>query len=228
MKTSLFGVTGSYRGNNFNPPPMTGAERVPDPLASVPFPAAGPCVDLSLKGSGKISKESMTLSPGTYCGGLDINSGSNVRLEPGVYIFKDGELKISASTVTGTDVMIAFTGKGAKFWMTGGAIVKVTSPSSGPYMNMQFMEDRMNEAGNTWVSIGGDSKLEYDGIMYFPNSNIWIFGGSEVTARSPNLIMVGDKLWFQDNSKVVFKQENSRGLPVKDTPRLKTGAKLVE
>jgi hypothetical protein len=93
---------------------------------------------------------------------------------------------------------------------------------------MQFMEDRNSTAGNTWVSIGGDSKLDYDGTMYFPNSNIWIFGGSEVTARSPNLIMVGDKLWFQDNSKVVVKQENVRGLPVKETPRLKFGAKLVE
>ena len=95
-------------------------------------------------------------------------------------------------------------------------------------MNMQFMEDRNSSAGNTWVSIGGDSKLDYDGTMYFPNSNIWIFGGSEVTARSPNLIMVGDKLWFQDNSKVVVKQENVRGLLVKETPRLKFGAKLVE
>jgi hypothetical protein len=47
-----------------------------------------------------------------------------------------------------------------------------------------------------------------------------------VTARSPNLI--GDKLWFQDNSKVVLKQENTRNLPVKETPRLKFGAKLVE
>ena len=47
--------------------------------------------------------------------------------------------------------MIAFTGKGAKFWLTGGAVVKLTSPSSGPYMNMQFMEDRNSTAGNTWV-----------------------------------------------------------------------------
>ena len=227
MKTSLFGVAGNYRGSGFSPKPLAGSDRVPDPLASVPFPTPEPCLDHGIK-NGKIQQETLTLKKGTYCGGLDITAQSNVKLEPGVYVIKDGELKISDSTVTGTDVMIAFTGKGAKFWMTGGAVMKVTSPSSGTYMNMQFMEDRDNGAGNTWVSIGGGSKLDYDGTMYFPNSNIWIFGGSEVTARSPNLIMIGDKLWFQDNSKVVLKQENSRNLPVKETPRLKFGAKLVE
>lgn len=228
MKTSLFGVTGSYRGQNFAPRPTTGSDRLPDPLASLPFPAAGPCIDLGLGPNGKLRQENRTLSPGTYCGGLDITAGSTIRLQPGTYIIKDGELKISDSTVTGNEVMIGFTGKGAKLWLTGGAVMKVTSPASGPYMNMQFMEDRNNGAGNSWVSIGGDSKLDYDGTMYFPNSNIWIFGGSEVTARSPNLIMVGDKLWFQDNSKVVLKQENTRNLPVRETPRLKLGAKLVE
>jgi hypothetical protein len=228
MTSSMFAVAGNYRGSNFSPKPLTGSDRVADPLASLPFPASGICVDLGLSGSGKLQQETRTLLPGTYCGGLDITADSKIRLEPGIYIIKDGELKISGSVVTGTDVMIAFTGKGAKLWLTGGAVVKLTSPSSGPYMNMQFMEDRNSTAGNTWVSIGGDSKLDYDGTMYFPNSNIWIFGGSEVTARSPNLIMVGDKLWFQDNSKVVVKQENARGLPVKETPRLKFGAKLVE
>lgn len=228
MKTSVFGIAGGYRGRNFSPPPLTGSDRLPDPLASVPFPTPGACVDLGLKGSGKLQQANVTLSPGTYCGGLDITAGSTVRLLPGEYIIKDGELKISDSVVTGTEVMIGFTGKGAKLWLTGGAVMKITSPVSGTYMNMQFMEDRNNGAGNTWVSIGGNSKLDYDGTMYFPNSNIWIFGGSEVTGRSPNLIMVGDKVWFQDNSKVVLKQENTRNLPVKETPRLKLGAKLVE
>jgi hypothetical protein len=39
--------------------------------------------------------------------------------------------------------------------------------------------------------------------------------------------MIGDKLWFQDNGKVVLSQVNTRNLPVKETPRLRYGAKLV-
>ncbi len=140
MTSSMFAIAGNYRGNNFSPKPVTGSDRVADPLASLPFPASGICVDLGLGGSGKLQQETRTLLPGTYCGGLDITADSKIRLEPGIYIIKDGELKISGSVVTGTDVMIGFTGKGAKLWLTGGAVVKLTSPSSGPYMNMQFME----------------------------------------------------------------------------------------
>jgi hypothetical protein len=142
MNTSLFGIAGGYPGSNFSPKPMTGSERVSDPLANVPFPPIGPCVDLDALGikNNRIQQETRTLSPGTYCGGLNITSQSTIKLEPGVYIFKDGELKISGSVVTGSEVMLAFAGKGAKFWMTGGAVMKVTSPTSGTYMNMQFME----------------------------------------------------------------------------------------
>jgi Flp pilus assembly protein TadG len=219
MKTKVFGVTGNSKGKNaFSPAPNPGSTRIPDPLAQLPFPPMGPCAPLS----GSKIDQNVSIPAGTYCGGLDISSGAVVKLDPGIYIFKDGELKISSGAqVTGDQVVLGLTGKGSKFWMTGGAVMKITSPTSGPYMNIQFMEDTSATGGNHWVSIGGDSKLDYDGVMYFPNSAIWIFGGSEVTGRSPNVIMVGDKLWFQDNSKVVLGEVNTRNLPVKDTPRLK-------
>jgi Flp pilus assembly protein TadG len=225
MKTKVFGVTGDAKGKDaFSPAPTPGSSRIPDPLAQLPFPSAGPCAPLS---GGKVD-QNISIPAGTYCGGLEITSGAVVKLDPGVYIFKDGEFKVSSGAqVTGDQVLLGLTGKGAKFWMTGGAVMKLTSPISGPYMNIQFMEDISATGGNHWVSIGGDSKLDYDGIMYFPNCNIWIFGGSEVTGKSPNLIMIGDKLWFQDNSKVVLTQANTRNLPVKETPRLRYGAKLV-
>jgi Flp pilus assembly protein TadG len=211
MNTTGINVSGNYHGNGFAPPPTPGAAQLPDPLASVPFPPLGACASQS----GTSIKTNTTLSPGTYCGGLNISSGAIVTLNPGVYIFTDGDFKIdSGAQVSGKEVMLAFTGKGAKFWMTGGAIMKVTSPISGTYMNMQFMEDRKNTAGNTWVSIGGNSQLQYDGVMYFPLSNIWIFGGSIVNANSPTITMLGDKLWFQDNSTINITQSNSRSLPV--------------
>ena len=214
MSTSAFSVSGNYKGSGFTPPPKAGAAPLPDPFASLPFPATGPCVALS----GSSIKANTTINPGTYCGGLRISSGAVVTMNPGIYIFTDGDFKIdSGSQVTGSEVLIALAGKGAKFWMTGSAIMKVTSPASGTYMNMQFMEDRNNTAGNTWVSIGGNSQLQYDGVMYFPNSNIWVFGGSIVNANSPSVAMLGDKLWFQDNSTVTITQSNPRGLPIKNT-----------
>lgn len=191
--------------------PKTGATALPDPYASLPFPAAGSCVALS----GGSIKASTTISPGTYCGGLNISSGAVVTMTPGIYIFTNGDFNVDGGAqVSGTEVMLAFDGKGAKFWLSGGAIMKVTSPKTGTYMNMQFMENPNNVAGNTWVSIGGNSQLTYDGTMYFPLSNIWVFGGSVVKGNSPTVSMVGDKLWFQDNRTINLTQLNTRGLPI--------------
>src|SRR5215212_3260265 len=80
MTSSMFAVAGNYRGSNFSPKPLTGSDRVADPLASLPFPASGLCVDLGLSGSGKLQQETRTLLPGTYCGGLDITADSKIRL----------------------------------------------------------------------------------------------------------------------------------------------------
>jgi hypothetical protein len=110
------------------------------------------------------------------------------------------------------------------FWLTGGAIMKITSPKTGTYMNMQFMENPNSTAGNTWVSIGGNSQLTYDGTMYFPLSNIWVFGGSTVNGNSPTVSMVGDKLWFQDNSTINLTQLNTRGLAISQ----RIGAVLIQ
>jgi hypothetical protein len=211
MNTSSLGVTGNYKGSAFTPAPKTGATALPDPYASLPFPTAGACVALS----GGSIKTSTTISPGTYCGGLNISSGAVVTMNPGIYIFTSGDFKVDGGAqVSGTEVMLAFDGKGAKFWLTGGAIMKVTSPKTGTYMNMQFLENPNNTAGNTWVSIGGNSQLTYDGTMYFPLSNIWVFGGSTVNGNSPTVSMVGDKLWFQDNSTINLTQLNTRGLAI--------------
>jgi Flp pilus assembly protein TadG len=224
MSTSTFGVNGNYKGSGFTPPPKTGAAQLPDPFASLPFPAAGACTALS----GTTIKANTTISPGTYCGGLKISSGAVVTMNPGIYLFTDGDFKVdSGAQVTGSEVMLAFDGKGAKFWMTGSAVMKITSPASGTYMNMQFMENRNNPAGNTWVSVGGNSQLQYDGIMYFPTSNIWVFGGSIVNGNSPTASMVGDKLWFQDNSTITLTQSNPRSLPVKDLSQ-RVGAVLIQ
>jgi len=116
MTTSAFGVSGNFKGNAFSPAPSTGAAQLPDPFTNISFPASGNCVAQS----GATIKTGTSLSPGTYCGGLRISSGAVVTLSPGIYIFKDGDFKIdSGAQVTGDEVLLAFDGKGAKFWMTG-------------------------------------------------------------------------------------------------------------
>ena len=80
---------------------------------------------------------------------------------------------------------------------------------------MQFFERgavSSKHNGNLWAGVVGNNTVKYDGVMYMPEHQIWIAGGSVVTATSPSYAMIGDKLWFQDNSVVNVSYANPRGL----------------
>lgn len=85
-------TVGGFRGQpaNFQPLPVTGCPAIKDPLAERPAPPVGACdpnkANVRLRGG------SHTLKPGTYCGGISIEHGAEVRLEPGIYVIKDGPL----------------------------------------------------------------------------------------------------------------------------------------
>lgn len=135
-------------------------------------------------------------------------------MEPGVYLMQDGPFRIdSNSTVDGSEVVIAFAGADSSLYLGSGAIVNLTSPVSGPYKNIQFLQDK-NSSADQWVTMMGDIKLTFDGVMYFPTQDVWIGGGSTVQAKSPSYIFVAEKLWFQDNSIIEVWQENARNLDV--------------
>lgn len=223
-----FGVTGNYRGTNYTPQPITGTVPVEDPYLSLPFPPIGPC-----KATNLAIKDTVTLDPGTYCGGIQVQSGAQVTLNPGIYIMKDGPLWLTGGGgkggVSGKEVMIAFTGYDATLYMNGSSTMKLTSPVSGPYMNIQFFA--RDAFRKSWLTAGivGNNTLEYDGVMYMPEHHIWFAGGSNVSATSPTYSIIGKKVWFQDNSIVNVTRANPRGLAIGDDQlgRFKYSARLV-
>jgi hypothetical protein len=222
-----FAVTGSYSGRNFEPAPITDIEPVADPYADIPFPPDGVCADVAAK----ISKAVVTLSPGTYCGGISISPHSDVTLLPGIYVIKGGQLSVgSNSKLHGEEVLIAFEGYDSVLNAKSGSVITLTSPKSGTYMNMQFMSDGVLDGswkGQEWMTISA-STLTYDGVMYLPEQDVWIKGNSHVTANSPTLAMVGDQFWIQDASSVVITQEDKRGLDIGiRAPGYKYSAMLV-
>jgi Flp pilus assembly protein TadG len=233
-----FGVVGGHKGDAFSPTPVDGSSQVADPYASLPFPTPASCTG-KYNGNGKgldISNDTM-LSPGTYCGGVHIYGNStHVTLQPGVYIMNDGPFWTDAnSVVTGDQVLIAFTGTGAALQIWGDSNVTLTSPTSGTYMNMQFMQDP-NDANSRglWDSIGGSSggqggsaKLTFDGVGYFPTQNWWVFGNAVVNANSPSMAIVADKVWTQGSAYVSVTNQNPRNLNVAPPPQTWYGVKLI-
>jgi hypothetical protein len=234
MKAMEIGVTGGYAGSNYSPKPIAGTQPIADPLAALPEPAVGACHPRS---GDKLQQETVTLTPGTYCGGLTIMSQSVVTLMPGIYVMKDGPLLIqSGGTVRGDEVMIAFLGPSSVLYLYGDASLTVTSPTSGTYKNIQFFGDRKTYAGpgsngangeNLWFSIIGDSRLSYDGVLYAPTFDVWFAGGSVVDGKSANYLAIAKKLWFQDKTIVSFEQVNRRGLSVEASVPLQYGARLL-
>lgn len=222
-----FGVTGGHRGNGYSPPPIDGSPSIADPYASIPFPAYDTC------GKGKKGldvKNDTVLSPGTYCGGIHVfGNGTKLTLNPGIYVMVGGPFWIDgSSTVIGDRVMIAFTGDGAALQIWGDSTVKLTSPVSGPYMNMQFMQDRDDpNTRGLWNSIGGNTKFQYDGVAYFPTQNFWVFGDAVTTANSPSLTVVADKIWVQGNATFNVTNTNTRNLPIQ-SPTTTLGARLIK
>jgi len=221
-----FGVSGGHKGDTFQPPATDGAAAVADPYASVPFPSYTSCT-----GKEKMMEISsdQPLSYGTFCGGVHIyGDNTHVKLGPGTYVMVDGPFWTDGNAVvTGDGVTIAFTGKGAGLQVWGGSSVTLTSPTSGTYMNMQFMQDRNStDLHGTWVSIGGTSNLKYDGVAYFPNENWWVFGNATVNANSPSMAIVADKIWTQGSAAVTVTNNNPRNLAVA-APSTPYGAKLI-
>jgi hypothetical protein len=227
LSAEAIGVTGGVSGSNFSPKPLTGANPIPDPFASLPEPTPGPC-----ETPPPFRQNTITLGPGhkTYCGGLDIKPNSVVKLLPGEYIMKDGPLIIqSGSVVTGDQVMIAFLGEGATMYIFSDASLTLTSPTEGPYKNIQFFGDR-NVYGRTqeslWMTVIGGSRLSYDGVLYAPSHNVWWTGGAVVEANSPNYTAIAKKLWFEGNAQVRISQRDTRGLGVEASAKLDSGAAL--
>jgi Flp pilus assembly protein TadG len=225
MQAEAIGVTGGVSGSNFTPKPLTGANPIPDPFASLPEPAIGHCEQ-----SPPFRQATVTLRPATYCGGLDIKPNSVVKLLPGEYIMKDGPLTIqSGSVVTGDQVMIAFLGEGATMYIFSGASLTLTSMTDGPYKNIQFFGDRNvygRKQENLWMTVIGGSRLSYDGVLYAPSHNVWWTGGAVIEANSPNYTAVAKKLWFEGNAQVRISQRDTRGLGVEASAKLDSGAAL--
>ncbi|GJD95848.1 TadE/TadG family type IV pilus assembly protein [Methylobacterium iners] len=151
-------TAGGYKGSsaNFTPPPATGCPPLKDPLAGRARPSPGPCIvlptytnpkkgddgpDDPAYGSNVVSG-TVTLDPGTYCGGLRLTKKASVTLRPGTYIMKDGPLIVDKKgSLAGTNVSLYFTGDKAGLLFDQDSVVSLTAPRDGDMAGLLFSED---------------------------------------------------------------------------------------
>lgn len=158
-----------------------------DPYASLPTPSPGGCSYNPFSAPGG---SSITLSPGTYCGGLTVSSYNNVYFTPGTYYIANGDLYLSSvnnvtcptcTTSAGvTFILPQTTGNNADIGgvrISSDNNVTFNAPTTGTYAGILFYQDRRATAGtmsstSKIFTISSLNTATLTGVIYFPNNRI--------------------------------------------------------
>src|SRR5207237_8431982 len=125
----------------------TGMSLVSDPYADAHFPIPGACTHQNFK-----AKDTITIDPGVYCDGINLNAGANVTMNPGIYYLDGGSLTVNGgATLSGDGVTLVFTSKNRNSFATasvnGNATINLTPPKTGGTAGLVIFGDRNLTAG---------------------------------------------------------------------------------
>ncbi len=176
----------------------TESVKIPDPYEDLETPEFTPCAkndikknSLSIGGS-----DNLTLSPGVYCGGIDISGSGDINFEPGVYIIDSGDFSISSTGgMYGEGVsfiLTSSTGSYGNIAISGSREMVFSAPAEGDEMEgVLFYQDRNAPQGNganMTNKITGSNEIFLDGVVYTPSRELTI--GGSVGVDSPCTRMI--------------------------------------
>jgi Flp pilus assembly protein TadG len=220
IKTGFIKIVGGYQiqGQSvLSPTPLTGVGATADPLISLPAPPAPTqCDQIGYNKSQPPSGGgAWQLSPGTYCGGINIGGQISAVFAPGVYYVYGGGITFQNNSATITNTTTGGSGIGGVIFyntvgsgtpgmptsgftstympvlMTGQSNITLNAPTSGPYSGVLFYKDR-TVATNATDSIQATVTPNLTGTLYFPGDNLTFTGqsgvGMHVATSSPGII----------------------------------------
>lgn len=137
------------------------------------------------------------IRPGIYEGGLVIEAAQEVKMMPGIYVFKDGPLEIRRSSFSGTrvggeNVMLNFTGAGARLNLEGGTLA-IKGLETGPYQGYVMFSDRETTAGETHRISSG---AYFMGTIYAPTNDFIV--ESAINGSCHTLCLVAANITMND------------------------------
>ncbi len=157
-----------------------------------------------------------------YCGGLRVGGATELSLEPGIYVIKDGPLKVNAgASITGTGVTILLTGTDSHADFLGSASVHLSAPMSGPTEGLVIASGREEPILDT--KVGGGVEMDIEGTVYLPTHNLSYGGNSESLFPSSYTFLVAKTIKFHGGSTVVV-----RGNPDTATVPPKNGELVMQ
>lgn len=211
INTNFLNVVGGITGGGtITGSQATGVSPLADPYSGLPINLpAGSCDPAHTNFTVASGANAGTISPGVYCGGMDIKG--TVNLAPGVYYLieqgnKGGDFKAGAQAViTGTDVTIILTHRlpnkpFGSVDIVAQASVNLSAPTTGTYAGILFFGDPDIPSSATQSFVGGSNQV-FSGALYFPSSNIKVAGNSG-GAGNPCLQLVASTITITGTSAV--------------------------
>jgi len=145
--------------------PMEEMPQAQDPYAGLAEPSlSGACTSVP----GGNPHQLKTLTPGRYCGGLNLSG--EFRLNPGTYVIDGGEFRINANAVVNGDGVMFFLTNGATVHFNGAAEINLSAPASGAYAGVLMYGDR--DQGNAENVFNGTADSSFTGALYFPSQEV--------------------------------------------------------
>ncbi len=221
LTASSISVTGSYavsNGATVSPAPAIHVAAQSDPLAGVPPPPVGSCLQNNYSIGGGTT---ITIPPGVYCGGITIGNGAKVTLSGGTYVLLGGGLNFGGgATVTGTGVTFYNTYDNTHPYgaiqMNNGVTVTLTAPTTGSLAGMLIFQDR-SVVGGAGSSFAGGATLNLTGALYFPTTSLAYSNG----VSAPYSIVVAQTVTFSGGVKINSDYSSlPGGSPMKGTAAL--------
>lgn len=189
-----------------------------DPLANLPSPFVPPCQ------AGLNINHPETVSPGSYCGGITVNTNGNVTFSPGTYYLVGGGLNIPAG------VSPNLSGDGVTFYNTGNATNQyqpisiqgtptgsLTAPTTGDMAGILFYQNRNIGVNNQMNYVNGQGRgsngMIYTGALYFPTTPLTYTGGDQ--GVNPYELLIA---WTLNLSGNIVLENNYSSLPNEASP----------
>jgi hypothetical protein len=191
--TPTVSYTGTYTNadtsGNCGPAGMGPGVPIVDPLATrYSIPLYGPCTATNFKVT---TGTTVHIPPGTYCGGITITgSVQNVIFDSGEFILVGGGLSVNGSVaVSGSGVTFFNTYPGTQsnkygpISITGSGTVDLTAPTTGSDKALLFYQDpTVAWSASNGSTIAGAANSVYDGIIYFPTTDLTYSGNSSTSS----------------------------------------------
>jgi hypothetical protein len=175
--TAPIGVAGS----SSSCPSTSTISYTPDPFSYLGCSTSSCMPSCSGNTSDNITNgQTVTLSPGNYCGGITIHNGATVTFSPGIYNLGSGGLNISGGTVSNGTSGVG----GVSFVATtgisiNGGTVNLSAPTTDTYQGTADLKGILFwDASSSNSTIAGNGGSTFDGALYFPQSQLTYTGTS--------------------------------------------------